>query len=134
MAKIIWKGCPNNLPVQVEYIPSDSSERVYYLAGSAFTRGSVKVGIIGFKATINDQVIVTTEIYSNSEGEHRATVPGMAAFAMPLELKMHEVDGVSVPLFDEDGNLHAKKVIITIDKINNSTITDVNDRLVFAQL
>ena len=47
---------------------------------------------------------------------------------------MHEVDGEKVPVFDEDGHLHAKKVIITIDKINESTITDTNDRLVFAQM
>ncbi len=134
MTKIIWQGCPNQLPVQIEYIPVDSAERIYYLAGSAFTRGSIKVGIIGFKATVNDQEIVRTEIYSNSEGEHRATVPAMKAFKIPLELKMHQVDGEMVPVYDEDGNLQAKQVIITLDKIDNGTITDSNDRLVFAHL
>ena len=132
MSKIIWSGCPNNLPITIDYIPEDSSEKDFYLAGSAFTNATAASGIIGFKASVNNTEIVSTEIYSNSEGVHRATVPAMKALTIPLELEMHEVDGESVPVFDEDGNLHPKTVTITIDKISGRTITDANDRLVFA--
>ena len=133
MAKIIWKGCPTALPVEIDYTPVDTSDQVFYLAGSAFTRGEViNSRIIGFRATVNGEEIVRTEIYSNAEGVHRATVPGMNEFQIPLELKMHDVDGNSVPVIDEDGNLHAKVVTITIEKLNDSTITDGNDTLVFA--
>ena len=58
----------------------------------------------------------------------------MKTVTIPMELEMPEVEeGLSVSVIDEDGHVHAKEVILTIDKLNDRTITGGSHRLEFAQ-
>jgi len=130
MKKILWEGQPSQLPVDIEYTPMDSNETMFYLAGSAWT-GTDGGKMIGYRVTLDGNDLLQTQIFSNTKGEHRATTPGLCVKKVPFELK---TDENGLPVKDENGNLHAKVVTFRIEVMNEDTLADYNDWLVFARV
>jgi len=131
MAKIIFSASNTPFPIIHEFTPLDNAPAVYYLSGSVYSR---EAGMVGLQAFINDKLVATAQIYSNAGSVHRALAPAMGEATVAFELQMVTVDGIEVPKTDKDGNLEPLKAKLEIRKLNNNTITNVDDNVLFARL
>lgn len=103
MAEIIYQGAPGSLPYQFEYTPNQDNPLVIQFSGSCYSGTANRM--VGLQLSIGNDVIGKSQIYSNGNQTHRATVPASSVY------KFH----------------YGTPIAITVSAANGDTVFDTND-------
>jgi hypothetical protein len=110
MAEIIYQGAPGSLPHQFQYSPNQDNPLVIQFSGSCYSGTPNRM--VGLQLTIGNEVIGTSQIYSNGNQTHRATVPTSIVYKFN----------------------YGTPVTITVSAATGDTVFDINDFITILSL
>jgi len=113
MSQLIYSGTPT-LPHTFEYTPVGDERVMLSLSGTAWT--VEEKGKIGLELVIDEQVVTSAWVYSNSPTEHRALHTGLSEYNFPLKYDANKgiVEPVSITIRTFYGTLFDGNDIVTI--------------------